>query len=685
MPANPALSPQFSSFNSSRRNFHKRILKKTFDFFWSTCDINNQEGSMRIKTVLICLILFCTAVLFLQGNARYSFSNYLPKITKGDNHLIIQLSNIPAGKQFYIYYRTNKGVSYQVRKMKPAEEGKAIYRLETGALYGKDLEYFIVEAGASSSETITPVFTVNNFTGLESPEVYFQETPPAAPETPAAPKDPLFFRIGASASGAGQLIDDNEPPGHPFDLNGNVRFYKNIFKEKYQFDFDSNFSYTHHPMEGEEKINLSNMAVKFKTGVHSVELGDLSISGTEFTTSYLNRRGLFYQMESKLLFLSGFFANSQQKKGFDGFGLPPSGAFLFGAVAGFNLGSIAKFRGMFLTGEDNLDSKTAVGTEPPFRKGDLFSVWGEWNVYKTNLTLKGEYSHSNFGKGGDAENISRETDSAWMASADGNLGPVTAHADYKKVGSHFNSIANLFLQNDWEGFTGNVSAMISSFSVTAGYTDTQTYLSSTVQPMLHTKNIISTLTWLIVGHIQIGAEFGLDNLDYDKSSGLMTGQEDMDTIKYSATLGYISGSNSFTLKLGKTESKNFTSNIDFSLGLNLKFGQVFTLNPTVAYQSTENFSDSTTSKIYNAYLNSELILVGNFLTLTFTGSWTHNDNAVAKSTTLSAQGNLNVSLAKLFNQKIQPTLSLRGKFDSYKYGETVTDNLSLYLQADIAF
>ncbi len=81
----------------------------------------------------------------------------------------------------------------------------------------------------------------------------------------------------------------------------------------------------------------------------------------------------------------------------------------------------------------------------------------------------------------------------------------------------------------------------------------------------------------------------------------MTGSEDMDTIRYAGTLGYVSGSNSLIFKLGKTESKTFTSNIDGSVALNLRFGNFLSLNPTLSYQSTENFADDSTSKIYNAY------------------------------------------------------------------------------------
>ncbi|MCP5049779.1 MAG: hypothetical protein GY940_21605, partial [bacterium] len=202
---------------------------------------------------------------------------------------------------------------------------------------------------------------------------------------------------------------------------------------------------------------------------------------------------------------------------------------------------------------------------------------------------------------------------------------------------------------------------------------------------LHTKNIGTDFSWLIANHIQLGAEFSLDNLDYDKSTGLMTGSEDMDTIRYSATLGYVSGSNGITVKVGKTESKNFTSNIDGSVSVNLRFGKLLSLNPTVSYQSTENFTDDSTSKIYNAYLNGELSFIPELFSLTISSSWTKNENSFENTTTLSLGGNLNLYLAKIFKQKIQPTLSLRGKYEKFENGDTSRSNTTLYLQGDISF
>jgi hypothetical protein len=636
---------------------------------------------MKGKWMFFIIVLLYGGLSLKADN--YTFSGFLPKIEKTGSDLVIKINSLKTEKEFFIYYRTAGLKTYQVRKMKVDQDGNVYYRLPTENLYGSNLEYFIVENGAAA-KSLSPVFTVTNFTDKESPEIYFLDAG-QVPEGGGHVKVGFPIKFGASLSSTTRIHDDSEFPGEKSDATGNIRLYRNIAEEKYEFDFDTNVSYMAHPTETESHLNLSDMKVRFKAGHHTFAVGDLSINNTEFTTSYLNRRGLRYEMEGKTLYFSTFFTNAQEKTGFDGLGIPPTDANIFAATAGVNIGTVFKLRGMFMTGKDNLDSKTVVSAEDTYREGNIYSLWGELNLLNSHLQLKGEYTHSNFGSGADSASVVKEGDNAWRAEADFSQGIFSGHVDYKKIGSRFSSIANLFLQNDREGLAGNVTMTIKSFSLNLRYQDQKTNVDSEVLPMLDTKNTAADFSWLVANHIQLGAEFSLDNLDYDKSSGLMTGSEDMNTLRYAGTLGYVSGSNSIMVKLGKTESKTFTSNIDGSLALNLRFGNVLSLNPTLSYQSTDNFSDDSTSKIYNAYLSGELTFIPEYFSLSISSSWTKNDNTFGDTTTLSLGGNLNFYMSKIFKNKIQPTLSLRGKYDDYKTGGTSTHNVTVYLQGDLSF
>ena len=269
---------------------------------------------MKLKGMIFLSILLCWC-LFLNAGA-YTFSGYLPKIERAGGDLVIKINTLKVEKDFYIYYRIKGLKNYQVRKMKMDKEGGVYYQLSTENLYGDTIEYFIVENNKSVSDSISPVFTITEFTDKESPEIYFLD---AGQESGGGtPKIGLPLKLGASLSTATRLHDDAEFPGEKFDATGNIRLYRNISEEKYEFDFDTNVAYMHHPAETESKFNLSDMKVRFKAREHTFAAGDLSINSTEFTAYSFARRGLRYEMEGKTLYFSSFFTNAQEKTGFDG-------------------------------------------------------------------------------------------------------------------------------------------------------------------------------------------------------------------------------------------------------------------------------------------------------------------------------------------------------------------------------
>jgi hypothetical protein len=73
-------------------------------------------------------------------------------------------------------------------------------------------------------------------------------------------------------------------------------------------------------------------------------------------------------------------------------------------------------------------------------------------------------------------------------------------------------------------------------------------------------------------------------------------------------------------------------------------------------------------------------------TLTISGSYTYTDNsATDDSSSLMVNGNLNFFMSKLFKYKVQPSLSLRTKYQQSEFGGMSSDSFSIYLAADISF
>ena len=634
------------------------------------------------KPFIIVVIILLSLAVSGQSLQRL---NYLPRVERQLNGVVIRITPTAGPGTYFIHYRTEGMNGFQVRKMRADASGVFICRIPTTNLYGSTIEYFVSEKRDRGMVPVSLTHTVAGFTREKSPEIYFQSSDAA---TMPGRKRELPLNVNASLSTATKLSETNDSGyfQQNYTANGNLRLYKNIIKNNYQFDFDTNFSHIDPRNEAiEKRINLSSMIVRFKKGGMQFEAGDIAVNETEFTTSYLNRRGLRFEYAGKGLYMNSFYTNAQQKTGFDGYGIPGANAGIFGAVTGVNLKNTLKLRGMFMTGKDNLESKTISYNQNPYRTGDIFSLWGELNLLKSTLQLAGEISSSDYAAGEDAAGLKKESDTAWKAGLKYNRGILSFGADYEAIGDRFNSIANLFLQNDREGLSSNLGLNIKKFSWNISYIDKKNYLHSLIQDTLHQKRIGTTFNWGLGNHFRIGADLSRDNLDYDSLTGLQTSSSDMNTNSYSASFGYMAGSNGINLNIGRTESLKFTSNLNASLALNLRFGRFMSLNPTLSFQENENLCDGSKSTVYNVYLNSEITFIPQYLTLTVSSSYMNNENPFSKSTNWSAGCNLNFFAAKLFKDKIRPSLSLRSLFQGAKYGDAKTDSSIFHLQADIAF
>jgi len=636
-----------------------------------------------MKKIILSLILILIGTFMFS--IQLNFTNYLPEVKKTNGSIMIILKNLNNTNEIFLYYKTDILKEFQVRKMKLDKNGNAYYHLNTDNLYGKEVEYFIVE-NKNNKNSISPVFTIKEFTKEEVPDVYFFESYGESGISIGGSSNP-FININGSIDSTIRLYDDSQYPGEKVSSNGNLRLSRNIYDNDYQFSFDTTFTYMTEVTDTESNFNLSSMKVLFKKGNNKFEVGDISLNHSELTLNYLNRRGMSYELNGKTIYFSSFYSNSQQKTGFDGFGIPPSDANYFGAIFGFNIKSIFKIRGMYMTGMDNLDSKTIVSNEEKYRKGDVFSAFGSLNLFNNKLKFDGEYAKSNFGKSDDENNIEKNSGEAWKASMNFNYKIFNGYINYKDIDENYYSIANLFLVNDKKGLNSGITMTIKSFSLTISYTDELSYINNPAQPTRINKNLNSTLSWLIGNHFRIGLNYSANNLDYDQKTGLQTGSSKMETISYSGSIGYTAGYNSLNLSLGKTESKTFTSNINAAVSLSLSLGSFLTLSPSVNYQKNENLTDDSTSEVISYYINSQITFIPNLFTLTITGSQskTENSNYSSGSTNTSLNASLTFYMSKLFKNKIQPSLSFKARYMKSDYMGTITESKAGFLNLMISF
>jgi hypothetical protein len=246
-------------------------------------------------------------------------------------------------------------------------------------------------------------------------------------------------------------------------------------------------------------------------------------------------------------------------------------------------------------------------------------------------------------------------------------------------------VANLFLQNDRKGLTTGIGFSFTKLNVTLNYADQKTNINNPLEDMLHQRKVDASVSYNLSASWRLGADFSLDNLDYDSSTGKVTSNSDMQTTNINASVGFMSGTTSVNLTLGKRDSKNFSSDISASLNISFALGTFFSLSPTLSYQKQDNKATAEEMSVYSLYLQSTMNFIQNWLSLATNFSYSSTESKSYDNKSLSLNSNLNLNLATLFKQKINPMLSARCQYQKTSNSGTSSDNLSFWLQLDISF
>ena len=176
---------------------------------------------------------------------------------------------------------------------------------------------------------------------------------------------------------------------------------------------------------------------------HSLKAGDVNITESEFTVQGLGRRGLEYAYSGAKASVHVFDINSQQPRGFDGFGIPRAALNIFGGAVGTKLlKDTVSLKAVYLSGKD--DPTRGVNVSESYfnargRKGSVFALVEETSLFQNKLTLGAEYARSDYdGDIGDQSGSRR--DSAWRVGGTFQSGIVQAGAVYRSIGGAFNPI-----------------------------------------------------------------------------------------------------------------------------------------------------------------------------------------------------------------------------------------------------
>ncbi|MBN1222844.1 MAG: hypothetical protein JXB23_06315 [Candidatus Aminicenantes bacterium] len=647
-------------------------------------------------TLSLFLILLCIPPL----NAKESQAPLLLQHTPVGEFFHGDILSIQAWSQgdadwVRFSFRYEGVTEFQVRDMTRLEDGSYSFEFDTSQIPGLAFEYYIT-AQIQGKEIYLPqsapaeVFTVIGQSAEPMPEI--------PEEFPSPEEEAEKFKLPMSINGSLQatVMEKSDMGSQGMNNAGNVRVFTNYSKGKMGVDFDSNMNYSNRPLEGDNNIDLSNMMLSVSVDNHNLRAGDIDINESEFTIYGMGRRGVDYAYNNQKAYVHIFDLNSQQPKGFDGFGIPRSGINLLGGAVGYKLfNDVLSMKAVYIAGKDDPSRGVNVGSADFFKKreGNVVSVIEEANLWQNRVNLTAEFAHSNYDEDLD-DQAGTKSDNAWKIGGNFNYGRLTLGANYSYVGADFNSIGYQYFTNDRKGLQTNIGYSFGNFSIMGGYNfsrdnldnDASQYTTENQDGNLGFQWNISSKLSFNVGYRRSKQDtsggnseweaFNQDSLANEFSGNLNVFLSQSVSLNFSAVNSRLSSQNN-----PAADSSNMTLN----LGGSFRAGQTFSLSPSLGYSQMKNLFTNEITHNYNTFLISEIFFWPETLSTTLSGSFSRMDGGAAnRSDSYNVSGDINFYLSKVLHLG-NMVLSLRGLYNKTDMPGFSNSTYSILAKFDFAF
>jgi hypothetical protein len=601
-----------------------------------------------------------------------------------------------------------KGIDeFQARPMIPSDEGSYVLQFDTSVLPDIVFEYYLAAgtpAGIVTFPSSGPAgpLQVKASAAGPGPEVPGDIAPPQEETAPAPPPEPgLPFPVKLSGSGQAVLEESAPLPGaEKFPVAGNIRFFLMPPQQgAFNINIDSNFSYTNTPLAGNNPLDLSNMNAAFILRGHTFRAGDISINESEYSAQGIGRRGFEYAFDDQKAYVHIFAVNSQEVKGFKGFGLPRPEVAIWGGAAGYRiLGDALYLKALFITGRDSPSQavNAVIPEEVPGaggRQGQVLAVTEESRLWSNLLTLKGEFARSRYDADLD-DPAGPIWGNAFTLGTGLASGVLTAGLTYRYVDRDFNSIGLQYLANNRSGLEATVGLTRDIFNLT-GSLVTQRDNVADDPTSATTSNFDGSLNMSLAvtpkAQIVLGYHAGCQKTEPGSSPTL---PQDSVTDEYSGSFNLMVGeSSSFNLTVtssclhSQASPETEGSALTLNLGGSLRAGEWLSLSPTLGVSTRMETFTGHRSDTLSAMAVSEVFFLPQVCSMFFTGSYSLSSlpgMGGMPSQTLDLNGGLNIYLNRLV--KVEGLLlSLKGNFGSNEAQGVRTTNWRALAQCDLSF
>ncbi|MFC2169195.1 hypothetical protein ACFLRM_01330 [Acidobacteriota bacterium] len=639
--------------------------------------------------------LFLSANLSARDQGESFFIEHSPITTFVHGDRIEIKAQIKGEKSAHtrFFFRYEGVERFQARRMKKSENNNYVFEFETSQLPVHEFEYYI-------SVQVKTQFLYSPLNAPDETYYVIGESEESLPEIPAdfpsPDKEAKRFKLPVSINGSIQVnlkkkdtsLDENGTK-----TAGNLRVFTNYQSGNLGVDFDSNFSYTNAPYEGDKNVDLSNMMLSISRNNHSLRSGDININESEFTISGFGRRGSEYIFNNQTAYFHFFNVSSQQPKGFNGFGIPKSGVSLLGGSIGYTfLKKAVSLKAVYLTGKDDPQSGVNVGFSPlaKKRKGSVISLVEEVSLFKNKLALVAEFARSS-NDGASSDGKETQSDNAWKIGSTLSLGKINIGATYRHIGQEFKPIGYQYFTNNRKGLEANIGIYLGKLNLTGIYNSSRDNVKN--DPSQYTtenQNGNLSLQWNISNKFSLGLGYRRDKQNTSFESTEAPFLQDSLTNQLTGTLNLmLNPSVIFNLNMSNSNqtSKNFpqndNSNLTLALGGSLRAGQTLSFNPTLGYSKMINKYTHEEITTFNSFVTTEIVFIPELLSTVLSGSFTRTEGASSGlNTALNLSSNVSYYLRKLLKFG-DISLSIRGNYSKTEMPGFSNSFYSIMFQCDI--
>ncbi len=422
-----------------------------------------------------------------------------------------------------------------------------------------------------------------------------------------------------------------------------------------------------------DDFNLNHYLYKAQHEKQSLEIGDVSVEGTELTSRSIARRGGLVKIQSELTKFQGFVLRSNAITGFDHIaGIDDPDQRLVGASLSREIiaGKKLILKTSYITGTNHEPFNYNASSLEAGTEGNIYSMGAQSELLRGKLKFEGEFCTSSYDSD-ISDDFGRTDDKAWFAKASGRGDSYDWDASCKYLGQDFHTIVNATGVGNRAEYHAGVrwQALSSSFRVT-GLRIIDNIEKDPLMPVM--KNTTGTIAYNLAKP-EWPAFFCTYTLSIQNSDHEPANFSPVKNRIQSAGGGFSLSKNKWNISPSYTiiifDDRSATTNNDsrthvVSVSGSLRPADMFSISPSLSYTNLHTDASDLTYETWQATIGTVFFLREKMTDLNATLSYLDNktSDGSTHTDTFNAIGQINWHIENLLSAGSRQTFSLRGQY-----------------------